>query len=350
MKVPRYKWQPTTAEIAANAGIAPSQVERFDHNTSPMPTTWAAAVVAGSSSRLNEYPAASYFELREAVARTYGLSPDQVAPGAGADELILLAGRAFLSPGSRAVQVSPTYPLYAISSAQIGAELITIESHAPGFAIPEQALVQEAASADVVWLCAPNNPTGARPEDSVLRRIIEATSGVVVLDAAYAEFAGDDWAEWVVEYDNLLVLHTLSKAFGLAGARVGYGLGDPVLISALDGYRPPGSIGSLSTDLAVAALNTPARMKTTVLDLTAARQSLATSLADIGFRVLPSRTNFVLCEVGDRSADLHGKLIAEGMVTRDFADPGPLADYLRFTVRTPNAHRRLIDGIRRALA
>ncbi len=349
MTVPRYKWQPTTAEIAAAAGIAESQVERFDHNTSPIPSSWAAAVVARSSTRLNEYPAASYAAVRDAVATHTGMSPDRVIPGAGADELILLAGRAFLSDGALALESSPTYALYAIATAQAGAGLISVPAAGPDFVFPMDPFLGEVGRADLIWLCIPNNPTGARPDDDGLRSVIEAADGIVVLDAAYSEFAGDDWVEWVHRYDNLLVLHTLSKAFGLAGARVGYGLGHPDLVSALDAIRPPGSISSPSVDLAVAALGTPARMQATVADLTRGRAELARALDGVGFRVLPSFTNFLLCEVGANAAVLHAALMTEGLVARKYPESGPLAEYLRFTVRMPDAHRRLVDAIERNL-
>ena len=348
METPTYVWQPTTAEIAVAAGIPESVVERFDHNTSPYPTQWARAVVAESSSRLNEYPAASYAAIRTAVATYTGVEAENVIPGAGADELILLAGRAFLSPGSSAVQISPTYPLYAIATAQARAKLTTIETEGPDFDLQPAQVREAARSADVTWLCMPNNPTGGRLDANGLRSILDAAHGVVVLDAAYAEFAGDDWTGWVAEHDNLLVLHTLSKAFGLAGARVGYGLGHPDLVSAIDRLRPPGSITSLSVDLAIAALTRPDRMHATVADLGSRRRELAGSLSEVGFRVLPAATNFVLCEVGPEAMALHKALMHQGLVVRNYPESSPLAEYLRFTVRSSKAHRRLIAAIEKA--
>lgn len=345
----RYEWQPTTAELAAAAGIPQSDVERFDHNTSPIPTTWAAAVVAGSSSRLNEYPAASYATLREAAARYAGIEPRRVIPGAGADELILLSARAFLTPGAIAVQSEPTYPLYAVATAQAGARLESVASAGPDFEFPARSFAAQSAAADLAWLCVPNNPTGTRAGDRAIREIVATTPGIVVLDAAYAEFSGDRWGEWVSRYDNLLVLHTMSKAFGLAGARVAYGIGHPDLVGALDAVRPPGSIGSLSVELATTALASPTRMKATVADLTRSRADLAQALAGLGFRVLPSPANFLLCEVGPEASALHAALMSEGIIARKFPGSGPLADYLRFTVRTPAAHRRLIDALGRNL-
>ena len=347
--VPRYKWQPTTAEVAAAAGIAEHLVERFDHNTSPTPSSWAAGVVAGTSSRLNEYPAASYRTLRAAVAERTGLKEENVVPGAGADELILLVARGFLEPGATALSVTPTYPLYRIASAQVGADFVEVPAAAPNFEFPGDRVIEEAATADLVWLCVPNNPVGSPPHPDVIDSIAAAASGPVVVDAAYAEFAGDDWAQRVARHDNLIVLHTLSKAYGLAGARVGYALAHPESIDVLDAVRPPGSIGSLSVELAIAALAMPARMQATVAELLGARSQLESGLVSLGFRVLPSVTNFVICEVGPRAAAVHADLMAEGLVVRKYPAGSPLKDYLRFTVRTPLAHRRLLEAIRRSL-
>jgi histidinol-phosphate aminotransferase len=347
MSFPRYKWQPTTAEIAAAAGIPEADVERFDHNTSPVPTTWAAAVVAGVSTRLNEYPAASYAVIREAVSGYVGLEPGHIVPGAGADELILLTGRAFLGPGRTALQITPTYPLYSIATAQARAEMVNVASDPPDFGFPSDVATSAARDTDVVYLCIPNNPTGSRPDDATLRDIVSAARGVVVIDAAYAEFAGDDWAPWIGRHDNLIVLHTLSKAFGLAGARVGYALGAPDLIAELDAVRPPGSIASPSVDLAVSALSMSGRMRAGVRDLARTRRELELALDGIGFRVLRSTTNFLLCEVGPTAPALHAALMSEGLVVRAYPAESPLAEYLRFTVRLPDANRRLITALER---
>jgi histidinol-phosphate aminotransferase len=305
--------------------------------------------VSEKSRTLNEYPAASYMSLREAVAGRTGLDPDYVAPGAGADELILLAGRAFLAPGQTSVAAVPTYPLYGIATAQVRGKLIPIEAPAPGFGFPADEVIAAARQAEVVWLCVPSNPIGNRPTDDDIASVIAATDGVVVLDAAYAEFSGDDWPPWVDRYHNLLVLHTLSKAYGLAGTRVGYGLGHPDLIAALDAVRPPGSIASLSIELAVSALNAPHRMQSTVAALAEERNCLAERLAALGLRVLPSQTNFLLCEVGSRAREVAASLMTEGLVARTFPSESPLGSYLRFTVRTRGAHDRLLSALQRSL-
>ncbi len=349
MKAPKYKWQPTTAEIAAAAGIAEQDVERFDHNTSPFGTEWAVDVVADAIRGMNEYPAATYRSLRDAAAAHAGLDPEQIVPGAGADELILLSARAFLDRGSSAAAVVPTYPLYEIATLQVGAVFNPVPAEAPDFAYPTDDMIRAARDSDMVWICAPSNPIGNRVADDTVDAIIAATDGLVVIDAAYAEFADTDWSSRVGRNHNVIVLRTLSKAYGIAGARVGYAMAHPDLISAIDGIRPPGSISSASVALGVAALRNPDRMNETVREVVTLRTALANSLTGVGLRTLPSLTNFVLCEVGPQAHAVAEKLMGEGLVVRKFPSPGPLAEYLRFTVRSAPAQARLIKTLERYL-
>lgn len=349
MNAPTYKWQPTTAEIAAATGLRPDQVERFDHNTSPFTTEWVPEVAAAALRGANEYPGASYRPLREAAAKLSGLQPEQIVPGAGADEMILLSARAFLNRGDTAVAATPTYPLYEIATVQAGAVFQPVPSHAPAFTYPRDEVVGAAGDADLVWVCAPSNPIGNGVGDDVVDSIIAVTDGLVVIDAAYAEFADTDWSARVERNHNVVVLRTMSKAFGIAGARVGYAMAHPDLIAAIDRIRPPGSISSISTEIAIAALQRPDAMELTVERIRDLRTRFSAELAGLGFRVLPSLTNFVLCEVGPHAHRVAEQLMSDGLVVRKFPAGGPLSQYLRFTVRTAAANSRLITTIERYL-
>jgi histidinol-phosphate aminotransferase len=337
MMTKRYVWQPTTAEIAERFGIDRDHVVRFDQNTSPDSTDWTAPLVPPVLPDLNEYPAASYRPLRESAARYAGVDPEQVVPGAGVDELIILAARAFLRAGDRAQGYTPTYPLYQIATEQQGATFDGL-SGTPS---------DSGHEADLTWICIPNNPTGGRLPDATIERVIEASPGIVVLDAAYAEFTNDRWGEWIGRYDHLLVLHTLSKGFGLAGIRVGYAIGNPLLIDAIDRVRPPGSISTVSNTLAIAALSDPGRMRRSVDRLIAERERFRGRLAALGFEVPPSEANFLLTHVGPDAQPLATGLMREGLVVREFPHIPELIDHLRFTVRSRTDNDRLITTIER---
>ncbi len=348
-KVPVYEWQPSTAEIARRAGIAIEDVVRFDHNTSPYSPPWAADAAQEAAAGLHEYPAADYTPLREAAAARAGVDAAQVVPGAGADELIILCATAFLEPGGTALADSPTYTLYRIATLRRGAEYRTVERPAPDFELPRAELGALAPEADVLWLCQPHNPSGRRDSDAAIAELIAAArNGVVVIDAAYAEFAGDRWAAWVERHENLVVLHTLSKGYGLGGIRVGYSLSSPELAARLHGVRPPGSLSTVSASLAARALTDADLPGLTVDAVADERSRLAKRLADLGLRVLPSDTNFLLCEVGPHALAVEQALMAEGLVVRSYKD-GPLTEYLRFTVRTPGEDDRLVAALERNL-
>lgn len=336
MTTQRYTWQPTSAEIAERFELPPDRIVRFDQNTAPFPTDWTLPVIDGWTPTLNEYPAAAYRTLREAAACYVGVEPSHVVPGAGADELIILAARAFLKPGARAVGFTPTYPLYRIATEQQGATFDSVAAESAGD--PDAALT---------WLCVPNNPTGHRLTDDRIEQILRAAGGIVVLDAAYGEFTADRWAPWVDRFDRLVVLHTLSKAFGLAGIRVGYAIGNASLIDAIDDIRPPGSISTLSSALAVDALDHPERMRSTVTQIIAERVRLERRLTDLGYNVTPSEANFLLTRIGPDAPRLASDLMREGLVVREFPHVPELAEHLRFTVRTPSDNDRLIDTIER---
>lgn len=346
MSTERYRWQPTTLEIAQMAGVAVGDVLRFDHNTSPFPSDWATQVAASEVGSLNEYPAADYRGLREAAAALTGLDPGQIVPGAGVDELILLCGRAFLGPDRRAVQITPTYPLYRIATAQARADLTVVVAPPPSFSFPTEPTVAAARDADLVWLCVPNNPTGTTATHEDVDAVIAACKGVVIIDAAYAEFADLDWVDTVHRSENVIVLRTLSKAFGLAGARVGYAMAHESLIDVLDGMRPPGSISRISAVVAEAALQAPDRMERDVAVIIRNRDDLEKGLTELGWDVLPSHANFLLSAVGPDAADISSSLMDRGLVVRTFPYE-PLTEHIRVTVRTPDQHDRLLAEIRR---
>jgi len=323
-----------------------SSVIRFDHNTSPYTTDWAAGIVTPLARTLNEYPGASYKPLRHAAARYQDVVPDNVVPGAGIDELVLLIAKAFLGPNTRGCAVVPTYPMYEIATTQHYGEFLAIP-YSPERTFPEDAFGQAAETSDVTWMCVPNNPTGERISDASISRIIDDAKGIVVIDAAYAEFAGDRWCTWVERHSNLIVLHTMSKAFGLAGLRAGYAVGSPELIRRIDACRPPGSISSISGEIATIALSEPQRMERVVHRIAMERQRLSDSLGLLGCTVYPSVTNFVLCHVGPHAGPLAEALEAEGLVVRTYPSDHSLADFLRYTVRSPRENDRLIGALDR---
>ena len=187
-----------------------------------------------------------------------------------------------LPVGGVAVSAPPSYAMYAVATGQREAKLELVWSEPPDFALPER-FIHAAAGADVVWLCVPNNPTGRRDTDDEIEAVLEASAGVVVIDAAYAEFTGDRWAPWVERWPNLVVLGTLSKAFSLGGIRVGYAITAPPLAAELHRCRPPGKrVVALRSDR-LQALRRPEDAKEMVRLIADGRGELSYGLAELGW-------------------------------------------------------------------
>jgi histidinol-phosphate aminotransferase len=230
-------------------------------------------------------------------------------------------------------------------------------SGANGYALDLAAVRQAARDAAVVWLCSPNNPTGLpEPAGSIAELLGELledadddgrAAPVVVLDEAYAEFVGTSLVGLRAAYPRLLVVRTASKAYALAGLRVGFAIARRELLAEVEPYRPPGSVSIPSVAVVTAALRAPEALRANVSRVSAERARLAAALADLGTPASPSVANFLLVAFGDRgrAAAAADGLLRRGLVPRTFGAGHPLADHLRFTVRAPAEDDRLIAAL-----
>src|SRR3954462_1652198 len=257
---------PSTEEIARRVGLRPEQIVRFDGNTSPttLPSTRAEALTE-ELGRIHTYPHGGYPQLEQAIAGYAGVDPENVVLGAGADDLILLVTRAFASPGDRvAIANDPTYPMFAISVWVAGAE---IGDDDPALTI----------------CCRPNNPTGELGELPAARPL--------VVDEAYFEYSGSSAVDLID--DGVVVIRTFSKAFGLAGARVGYALAGRDVAADLNKRQHPAPLSTLSAALALAGVAAPPDV-TPILE---ERERMRERLRELGFEPLPSEANFLYVPV-----------------------------------------------------
>jgi histidinol-phosphate/aromatic aminotransferase/cobyric acid decarboxylase-like protein/imidazoleglycerol phosphate dehydratase HisB len=285
-----YEWAPSTVELARRTGLDPLEIVRFDANVPARPPASARpSALAGALADVNTYAHGGYPRLLAAIAAYCGVEPRNVVLGAGADDLILLCARAFAGPGERvAIEPQPTYPLYRVAAALAGAEVDS-----------------EGEDAALTFSCRPNNPTGE------LGPLPEARP--LVVDEAYFEYAGET-AVGLLD-DGVVVLRTFSKAFGLAGARVGYALADADTAAELARLQAPMAVSSLSAELALAALGEPPDVTSQLEE----RERLAEALHALGLAPLPSRTNFLFVPLDDASA-VADALLGSGVVVRAFAD------------------------------
>ncbi|HET9083444.1 MAG TPA: histidinol-phosphate transaminase [Candidatus Limnocylindrales bacterium] len=357
-----YVWEATDEEVAARYGVRVEDVVRFDVNTAPLPPDLAQKVMAAGRFpvSLSEYPPSDYRLLVEAAAARYGVGADELVVGAGADEILDVIAKTFLVEGSRAVIPVPTYAMYRVLTEQRAAEVVPVPrlGSGEGYALDLAATRDAARDAALLWLCSPNNPTALPEPDgaiATLLDILEADAAsdarpvpIVVLDEAYAEFVGGSIADLRFAHPNLIVIRTASKAYALAGLRVGFAIARPDLVARMNPIRPPASISTVSATVVTEALKDDALAATNVARVTAERKRLTDELTDAGWSVGPSVTNFVLVRLGsvDRAAAAAEALLQRGLVPRTFPDTHPLADHLRLTVRSVEENDRLIAAVR----
>lgn len=353
-----YAWEATDEQVAARYGVPVERIVRFDLNTSPAPPEAAQRLLqAGVYGRpISEYPPSDYRELVEAAAERYGVEPHELLVGAGADEILDLVAKAFLAPGAAAVIPTPTYAMYGVLTGQRPARPILVPRApaAAGYALDGAAVRAAARAAALVWLCDPNNPTGLPEPDGAIAGLLAGLAAdaaadgrpapVVVLDEAYAEFVGRSRAGLRDDYPRLVVVRTASKAYALAGLRVGFAIARPELIARIEPYRPPGSVAVPSVAVVTAVLRDPDVLAANVAWVELERARLAMAFAAAGYPARPSVTNFLLVDMGGRAAArvMASGLLRHGLVPRTFASDHPLAGHLRFTVRDGPQDDRLI--------
>jgi histidinol-phosphate aminotransferase len=357
-----YSWEATDEEVAARYGLDVGSIVRFDLNTSPAPPPLVERVLASGKfeASLSEYPPTDYRRLIEAAAARYEVEPAELIVGAGADEILDIVAKTFVPPGGRVVSPVPTYPMYRVVTEQRGATVVAVPrlGDAAGWATDRDAVRRAASDAAVVWLCSPNNPTAtAEPAGAIadlLAGLAEdaGTAGreppVVVLDEAYAEFVGSSLAGLRATYPRLITVRTVSKAYALAGLRIGFGVARPALIAQLNPFRPPGSISTVSVSVVTDVLRDPSILDANLERVERERARLGEALQAIGWSVGPSVTNFLLVDLGstDRAAAAAEALLTRGLVPRTFGEGHVLADHLRLTVRNADENDRLIEAAR----
>jgi histidinol-phosphate aminotransferase len=352
-----YTWEPSNSAIARRYGLQPRDVVRFDTNTSPAPPAFLGEILAGQfEPPLNEYPDSEYAELTQAAARYAGVEPGEVIVGAGADEVLDLVAKAFLPAGGAAAIPWPTYAMFRVLTSQRDARAVEVPrlDGSRGFALDLEPLLPVLREVQVVWLCLPNNPTGTADDPAAIDAVLEASLSapkvpLVVVDEAYHEFVGRTVVPLRERYPNLLAVRTVSKAFALAGIRVGYGIAARETIARLERVRPPGSISTVSATVAAAALRRPDTAARNVARLVEERERLAGGLAAAGWRPYPSTTNFLLVRIGETpdAEAAAARLLQAGIVPRTFDASHPLAGHLRLTVRSAVENNRLLEAIAR---
>ncbi|MBN1322981.1 MAG: histidinol-phosphate transaminase [Methanotrichaceae archaeon] len=312
-------------DVAEASGLTMAKVIQLGRNENPFgpsPRALEAVLDAGA----NRYPDRSQF-IR-AVSSYAGFPEENVIAGAGLDELIASICRLFLDPKDRAFVFIPTYPYYELQIRLCGA----LPVFRPLF---PATVIQEELRRDykLAFLCSPNNPTGDILNEVALKEVLESTEGIVFLDEAYAEFAGISLVDLVREHENLIVGRTLSKAFGLAGLRLGYAIAPEWIADQYRRCSPVFGISSWSLAAGVAALGDLDHMHRCVARIVSERERMKETLPE----ACPSWGNFIYLETRERSTTVAEDLLRKGIAVRDCASiPGCGDHHIRVTVGRPD--------------
>ena len=308
----------------------PCDVDLSDNtNLFGAPPAALRELAASANDDIARYPGLHTRRLREAIAEYVGVRPDQIVMGCGSDDVIDSAVRAFAEPGESLAYSDPTFSMIPVFAKVNGVIPVPIP-FTPSLDIDPDALL--ATRARIIYVCSPNNPTGVAPSRDAVDYVIERAPGLVIIDEAYAEFTGSDRVADAPKHDRVLVTRTLSKAFGMAGFRIGYGTGNAPLVHDVLKVRGPYKENAPGERAAAAALREDvAWMRKLAAQAVENRDRFASELRAQGFKPFPSDANFLLVPV-PQAARVGELMRANGVAVRPYPSLRGIGDTLRITI------------------
>ncbi len=292
----------------------------------------------------------SLSSLMNELSDYVGVPPDCLVIGAGSDDLIRLVTQAVLQRGERAVIIEPTFAMYSLCTVRAGGTPVTVQLR-PDLSMDTDSVLEVASDAQIVFLCSPNNPTGNQFDTESVLRVVENSPGIVILDEAYVEFADRSLSHLPLDYDNVIVLRTLSKAFALASLRIGYCIAaEPVATSLRERFQLPYPVSSLAMAVAQRML----KRRRVVLESCAlvkrVRQQMLSLLQDIhGVRVFDSQANFILVSFEIPSSRIARRMAGRGYILREIGTACGYQNLVRITVPPLETMESLIVALREVI-
>ena len=330
-------------------GRVPTETDLSDNtNLFGVPPSAAAVLAAVEPARVTRYPSVYATDLKRALAAHFGVEVENVTTGAGSDDMIDSAFRAFCEPGDVIAHPVPTFGVIPAFARMNAAQPVAVPL-GDDFALDADALLATGAAS--IYLCRPNNPTGNAFDRAAMLRVMAEARGVVLIDEAYADFADDDLLGDAIASERAIVLRTLSKAWGLAGLRLGVAVGPAPLIAEVEKSRGPFKVGGPAEAAAVAALRNDAGwVADCIAEVRANRARLEAALKLRGCRVWPSAANFLLVGAPGGARDLAARLRSAGVQVRPFNDLPAAGDAIRVGIGPWPMMERFLEALDGALA
>jgi len=304
------------------------------------------APVSYNGLALNRYPDPLQLSVKEKLSKIKGLPIENIFLGNGSDEAIDILFRAFCNPGKDKVIVCPpTYGMYEVSANINDVTIVKVPLLEETFQLDEVAILKSIdANTKLIFVCCPNNPTGNSVAWNTIKTILETFDGIVVIDEAYINFASyRSLIPELLNYSNLIILQTLSKAWGLAGLRVGMAFASEPIIDVFNKIKPPYNINAVSQDLVLKALDNVSQMNGWIQMIVVERKKLSIELEELSFvlKVYPSEANFVLVKVTDANK-IYNELTKNHIIVRNRSGIALCEGCLRITVGTPAENNDVI--------
>jgi histidinol-phosphate aminotransferase len=291
---------------------------------------------------LNQYPTPYSDGLRKALSERYQLGIDNFVVGNGSDEALDIVFKSFLEPGETVLLPYPSYSLHAYF-VKVNAGKVALIDLKEDFQLDTEAI--DSKDGKIVLLCNPNNPTSNTFRRKDIEALLEKRDRIVVVDEAYGEYAGKSFIPNVDRYDNLIVTRTFSKAYALAGMRIGYAISNPDLAGVMQRVKIPYSLNRVSEIVAIKALKNQDFVSKGVELVNAERKRLEKGLSKLGFKVFPSEANFILFKSPIDHAILVRKLFEKGVMIRDFGKNRRLENCVRTTIGTTEMNEALLSKL-----
>jgi len=341
------------AELAREFGLDPAAIIKLASNENPLgPSPLAIEAIEQALPELARYPDGNGFELKTALARHYRVNPDQIVLGNGSNDVLELAARVFLAPGREAVYSQHAFAVYPLVVQAAGAA--GIETPAREFGHDLNAMLKAITPRTrMVFIANPNNPTGTLLGSAELLAFLRALPGhvIAVLDEAYLEYLPDalrvDSIAWLAQFPNLIVARTFSKAYGLAGLRVGYAFAQRDVADLMNRVRQPFNVNSLALAAAAAALDDHEFVCRSFELNQAGMRQITQGLERLGLIHIPSSANFVSFRVAD-AGGVFQRLLGRGVIVRPIANYG-LPDHLRVSIGLDRENARFLETLAQVL-
>ncbi|MBP9900744.1 MAG: histidinol-phosphate transaminase [Verrucomicrobia subdivision 3 bacterium] len=351
--IPNYQPGRPIEEVARELGLPAAEIIKLASNENPLgPSPRALAAMRRALSHANLYPDGNAFYLKQKLAGKLGVTPAHLILGNGSNEIIEFIGHALLSSEAEVVVSQYCFAVYPIVTALFNAKLVTVPARNYGHDL-EAMLAAITPRTRVVFVANPNNPTGTHVDRDALLQFVNAVpkTVLVALDEAYIEFL-DNPLDLMSEIatglrPNALLMRTFSKVYGLAGLRLGYGIGDPDLIAALEKIRQPFNINALSQAGAIGALDDPAHVERTRRNNARGLRLFARTFRCLKLEFVPSAANFILVRVGD-GARVFAAMQKLGVITRPMGGYA-LPDWIRISIGTPKENQRCLETLKQVL-